>query len=127
MRLPIVKIAISMLLLAAGTGLLVYGTGSRRVPVWAVVMVEKEEMILERVPAPMWDGPAGPGGRRPNLPPPPPRPKRVKVEVAEEQEQRCSEPKVIRDVTIGGIARLEDGRLQFTYGPGEDGPALCPT
>lgn len=114
-----------MLLLAAGTVLLVYGTGMRSVPVWAVVMVEKEEIVLERVPAPMWDGPPGPGGRRP--PAPPPRPKRVKVEVAEDQEQRHGEPKLIRDVTIGGLARLQDGRLQFTSGPGEEGPALCPT
>jgi hypothetical protein len=121
------KIGISMLLLAAGTGLLVYGTGMRSVLVWAVVMVEKEEMILERVPAPMWDDPGGPGGRRPHIPPPPPRPRRVKVEVAEDQEQRHAEPKIVRDVTVGGIARLEDGRLKFTYGPGEDGPALCPT
>jgi hypothetical protein len=88
-------------------------------------MVDKVEIILERPPA-LWDGPSGPGGR-PSLPPPPPRPKKIKTSVPEDQEQHYREPKVIRDVTVGGIARLTDGRLKLTYGPGDRGPALCPT
>lgn len=119
-------VLLPVLLLAAGAGALVYGHASREVPVWTIEMVEKEEIILERPPAPMWDGPSGPGGRR-SLPPPPPRPKKVTVTVEEDREVPYREPRLTREVTVGGIARLEDGRLKLTYGPGDRGPALCPT
>ncbi len=115
-----------VLLLAAGVAALVYGTGLRTVPVLATVMVEKEEIILEKPPVPIYRTP-GPGDHRPPMPLPPPRPKKVKVSKPEDQEQRHGEPKLIHDVTVGGLERLADGRLKFTYGPGEDGPALCPT
>lgn len=116
------------MLLAAGAAALVYGACFRTLPVVATVMVEKEEIILERPPSPpAWDGPSGPGGRRPNMPAPPPRPKKVKTSKPQDEEQLHAERKVTRDVTVGGIARLQDGRLKFTYGPGESGPALCPT
>jgi hypothetical protein len=120
------KILLPLLLLAAGAAALVYGTAVRALPVWATVMVEKEEIILERPPVPIYRT-DGPGDRRPPMPGPPPRPKKVKTSKPEEQEQRHGESKLIRDITVGGIERLADGRLKFTYGPGEDGPALCPT
>lgn len=115
------------ILLAAGAAALAYGAVFRTLPVVATVMVEKEEIILERPPAPRWDGPSTPGGPRQNMPAPPPRPKKVKTSKPQEQEQFHPERKVTRDVTVGGIARFQDGRLKFTYGPGESGPALCPT
>lgn len=117
------RLVLPVLLLAAGAASLVYGATRRSVPVLATVMVEKEEIILERPPMPVYRGP----GNRPPMPAPPPRPKKVKTSKPEEQEQRHGEPKLIRDITVGGLQRLADGRIKFTYGPGEDGPALCPT
>lgn len=126
MKRSIPRIVLALALLATGAAALGYSMFLRTVPVTGTVMVEKEEIILERPPA--WsNGPDGPGGRRPNMPAPPPVPKKVKTSVPQEQEQRHGESKIIRDVTVGGIARTDDGRLKFTYGPGEEGPALCPT
>lgn len=119
------RILFSVLLVAAGAVGLVYGLAYRSLPVWATAMVEKTEIVLERPSLPM--GPSGPGGRGPSMPLPPPRPKKVTTSVPQDQEQSHRETKVVRDVTVGGIARLADGRLKFTYGPGESGPALCPT
>jgi hypothetical protein len=58
---------------------------------------------------------------------PPPRPKKVTVTETETTVRNEPERRVVREVTVGGIERLEDGRLQLTYGPGKAGPALCPT
>ncbi|MBI4581995.1 MAG: hypothetical protein HY718_20015 [Planctomycetes bacterium] len=114
-------------LLVAGACALIYGASARTVPVVAEVMVEKEVIVLDPPPRDWPGSRGGPGGRGPILPPPPPRPRRVKQQVAEEQVQVTPEPKVTRDVTVGGITRLQDGRIKLTYRPGEDGPALCPT
>jgi|GEM_PF-1605090 len=121
----VARILIPFILLVAGVAALIYAATARSLPVLAEVMVEKEQIILERPPEALWRGPSGRGGRP--MPPPPPRPRKVKVEVVEEQEQQFIEPRVIREVTVGGIARLENGRLKLTYGPGKSGPALCPT
>lgn len=123
-RLP--RILLPVLLLVAGVCALVYGAGVRSVPILAEVMVEKEETIYERPSVP-WQGNRGPGQPGPMLPPPPPRPRKVKKQVAQEQIQATGEPRIIREVTVGGLARLQDGRIRLTYRAGEDGPALCPT
>jgi hypothetical protein len=115
-----------LVLLGLAAGALVYGAGLRSLPVVAEVKVEKETVILEAPPKDLF-GPPGPGGRRPNIPLPPPRPKKVKVTETQEQVRDAGELSITRDVTVGGITRLPDGRLRLTYRAGEEGPALCPT
>lgn len=38
---------------------------------------------------------------------------------------RETEPQLVREITVGGLTRGEDGRLQRTYSG--DTPSLCPT
>ncbi len=96
------------------------------VPVLGEVMVEKEETIFERPSVP-WSNNRGPGQQGPMLPPPPPRARKITKQIPEEQVLPTREPKIIRDVTVGGLTLLQDGRIKLTYRAGEDGPALCPT
>lgn len=116
----VLRILLPVCVLLAGLAAIVHGTSRRLVPVHAEVMVEKEEVILERPTTP-WHAPGQPG---PALPP---RPKRVTRQVPQEQILSTGEPRIIRDVTVGGLTRLKDGTIRLTYRAGEDGPALCPT
>jgi hypothetical protein len=36
------------------------------------------------------------------------------------------EPRIIREVSVGGLMLAESGEIKRTYS-GQDGPALCPT
>lgn len=128
---PAIKRAAPPVLLAIlGIGLLI--AGSRRgIPVLADEAVEVEKLMAPpRPPEPPFRGPPGPGGAGPRPPfmaPPPPPMERVLVTEIQTREQHKPESQVLRDVTVGGIERLADGRLKMTYKLGEKGPALCPT
>lgn len=127
MKRSVRRILLPMILLVAGGSTLIHGVVFRTLPVWADEMVSKEKTILEAPPKELYrPRPFGRGGGM-ELPPPPPRPRKVKVQEPEPRLGRQAEYRVMREVSVGGIARAKDGNLQLTYGPGKAGPALCPT
>ena len=119
-----------ILLLAGGIALLLYGTlGSS-----AAVVVEREERrtievaqpVMPPPPAPPVVFPGLPGMRqppRPPLPAPPPIRRTVTIQVRTAVDTR--EPKLVREITFGGVTRLANGELKRTYSG--QAPALCPT
>ncbi|AQT68206.1 hypothetical protein STSP2_01361 [Anaerohalosphaera lusitana] len=38
-----------------------------------------------------------------------------------------AEPVIVKQVTIGGVERDEEGKLRKTYGEAEEAPEACPT
>jgi len=99
-----------MVLVLAGLAQVIYGVGFHT----AAVVTEKETAAPPPIPGP----PPGFGfGNRP--PPPPPRPLKLLV-LADEAEFV-----LIREVTFGGVTRLESGELKRTYSGRP--PSLCPT
>jgi hypothetical protein len=112
------RVILPAILIVAGLAILVYGAGFRAVP----VLVEQEEKAFERSPMPpsFMEEPSGPGAPPRFFEPPPPPPAR-KILVAEVDP----EWRLIRDVTIGGLARLPSNEIRRTYSG--EGPALCPT
>lgn len=55
--------------------------------------------------------------------PPPVFEKVIKITIVTTDEP---EPKIIREVSVGGLMLAESGEIKRTYS-GQDGPALCPT
>jgi hypothetical protein len=120
--------ALPILLILVAVAFLVYGAALNVQPVTYV-----EEMMPRALPAPVvppfFNQPPGPGKRSgpgsalpPFLtqPPQPPRkPERVEKTAWE------GEPKLVLEMTRGGIERLEDGRLKRTYMGAP--PSGCPT
>jgi len=109
-----------MILLLGGLGSLVYGVRFRFLPVERTVEVEREVIEMVAPPKELFSN-------RPDMPMPPLQRRKVKKKVQELQEVDEPESRIIREVTVGGIARRDDGTLFLTYGPDEAGPALCPT
>ncbi len=129
------------LLIAAGIASVVYGAMYHSVP----VVEEREEEIDVAPPpldnfGPMEEDPAmcGPGfppmgepgmGGPPGLGPPPgfaelpPHLAKEKVTIFVTEDE--PEPTLIREVTVGGLALFEAGKLKRTYS-GKI-PSLCPT
>ncbi len=70
--------------------------------------------------------PAGPPGFGPPLPFEDPFAPKIKAIKTTEILHVESEPKVVLEVTVGGVKRADSGRIERTY-VGDEGPALCPT
>ena len=143
----ILRAVVPLALLVAGIGSAIYGTTRHTV---AVVQEHEEEMSIP-IPAPFGPGPPGPGGepfpggppmpggppdaegQGPGGPPtdmppepwPPPQlfTKVIKKIIVTTDEP---EPKVIREVSVGGLTLAASGEIKRTYS-GDEGPALCPT
>ena len=100
-----------ILLLLGGTGSLAYGLLFHAV----TVEEEKQREISVAVPSPFGFGepPGFPGARS--------------EKVVEKYFEAHEEPEraIVRDVTVGGVARLADGQLRRTYSG--KGPSLCPS
>ena len=96
------------LLVSAGIGLVVYGAAFHTQD----VLVE-QDLPAELVPPEL---PGFPGEQFPAMPAPP---KTFTAPLAH------SGPDLVREITYGGIARLEDGTLKRTYTG--DPPSGCPT
>jgi hypothetical protein len=116
------RVILSVLIALAGLALFAYGMAAHN----TVVLVTKEIVLPAPPPPPpsVWGGRSGPGGLSspffsPPPPPPPPAPQKVLVSFI--QPERW----LVRDVTVGGLARRDDGRIERTYSG--KGPALCPT
>jgi hypothetical protein len=112
------RVALSAIVALAGLALLTYGMAVHSAP----VLVEQEvtpplEPAVEPPPDPGL--PASPFFAQPPPPAPPPVPKKVLVALPQ------PESRLLRDATVGGLTRLDDGRIKRTYSG--DGPALCPT
>ncbi|NLE36430.1 MAG: hypothetical protein GX621_00225 [Pirellulaceae bacterium] len=142
----ILRASVPILLLAAGIAMVVYGATSRSIPV--VQYVEVEETITIP-PPPMGFGmdPHGPPGMgQPGMDPDmdpgmdpdmmgpgmddpwtPQAPPTKETVIRQQREVNDElEPKVILDVTVGGLTRLVDtGEIVRTY-VGKP-PSLCPT
>jgi len=149
----ILRAVVPLVLLVAGIGSAIYGTARHTV---AVVQEHEEEMSIpipspfgpgpagpegEPFPGapPMPGAPpdaagppdaeAPPGGPPPmDMPPQPWQPpqqftKIIKKIIVTTDEP---EPKVIREVSIGGLTLAASGEIKRTYS-GDEGPALCPT
>ncbi len=135
----ILRVILPGLLIAGGIASVIYGAKYRSVP----VVEEREEEISIAPPTP-WGpppmddeepgmgGPPGfgpPGFGPPGFEPPPPfmlpPPHLVKVKKTIFITQDESEPNIIREVTVGGVAFLEPGKLKRTYSG--QAPSLCPT
>jgi hypothetical protein len=56
----------------------------------------------------------------------PPAQEKVKVVRVIQRTKRVPEPRLVYEVTVGGVVRLASGDIRQTY-HGEAGPALCPT
>jgi hypothetical protein len=56
----------------------------------------------------------------------PPPQEKVKVVRVIQKTKEVPEPRLLYEVTVGGVVRLASGEIQQTY-HGEAGPALCPT
>jgi hypothetical protein len=124
------------LLFAGGVAGIVYGAQCHTID---VIEVQEEEVLL---PA---DSPFGPGspfggvppypGGPPGMPPFPEGPplpfedplaRKIKAIKTTEILHVESEPKVVLEVTVGGVTLADSGRIERTY-TGDEGPALCPT
>jgi hypothetical protein len=108
---------LSGLIAVAGLSLLAYGLAAHTMP----VLVEQEitpPPQAEPEPTREPDVPASPFFAQPP-PPTPPEPEKVLVAISQ------PERRLIRDVTVGGLTRLNNGQIKRTYSG--DGPALCPT
>jgi hypothetical protein len=126
----ILRASLSIVLLAGAVGLLIYGARFHAVP------VSHEEEIEVSVAPPMplapptlpGEPPFGQPGEGPVFVDPfqgalPPFLQTIKKKhIVTENE---SEPRLIREVTFGGVARLSSGSLVRTY-TGQP-PSLCPT
>jgi hypothetical protein len=120
-----------ILLLLGGIGSLVYGSLFHAV----TVEEEKQREISVAVPSPFGFGeppargaPQGnPGNPLENAPGPPDFPGVRFEKVTEKYFEAHEEPEraIVRDVTVGGVARLADGQLRRTYSG--KGPSLCPS
>ncbi len=143
----IFRAIVPLVLLAAGIGSVIYGARHHTV---AVAEEHEEEMSIP-IPTPFSPGPPGPegepfpggppmpgappgaegrepGGPPTDMPPEPWRPpqlstKVIKTVIVTNDEP---EPKVIREVSVGGLTLTAEGEIQRTYS-GDAGPALCPT
>jgi hypothetical protein len=110
---------LSLFIALAGASLLTYGLAAHRTP----VLMEQEvapssEPAVDAPTEP--DVPDSPFVERPPAPPPPPvAPEKTWVATPE------SERRLVRDITFGGLTRLDDGRIKRIFSG--DGPALCPT
>ncbi len=72
------------------------------------------------------DGP--PGGPLMDQPPLPWQPPQMFEKVIKKVIETTDEPepRIIREVSVGGVTLADSGEIRRTYS-GEDGPALCPT
>jgi len=100
-----------MVLLLAGGLSIAYGIWCHRQPVVTEQEVEQTITIPQMEPV------------SPFMPPPPPIVEKVVRTVRETADD--SEPRLILEVTVGGIVLAESGELMRTY-VGEM-PSLCPT
>ncbi len=48
------------------------------------------------------------------------------VKSSDTKQLKLAEPAVVKDITIGGLVRLDNGQIKRTYAAGQ-APALCPT
>lgn len=117
---PIVRRAVlPTLLTIGGLASLIYGAVYHSAP----VLTETETEATIEVPAPFapdqsFGQPPFPGGLPPMVK------KTVKrIDVATIVEP---EPMLMRELSVGGVARIESGELKRTYS-GSKGPALCPS
>ena len=118
------------LLLIGGLGSLIYGAMFHK----ASVVEERETETTIDVPLGL--PPARPFGEMspPGMPPFPggapmdaaPAVIKKKVKRVDRVTVEMSEPSMIRDVTVGGLALSKSGELERTYS-GDAGPAMCPT
>jgi len=148
MRTILLRAIVPLALLVAGIGSAIYGARHHVIP----VVQEREEEIS--IPIPTLFGPGVPGpeeqppsggpptpegapgaegqtpGREPPMDGPPPMwqpppefAKVIKKTIVTTDEP---EPKIIREVSVGGVTLADSGEIKRTYS-GEEGPALCPT
>lgn len=120
--------ALPIILVLAGVSLLVYGAGYHEQSV--LTPEEKDasaEAPVDGAPRPYIPPAESPDGLPPepppffNEPPPPPPPPAEPTLVA----VLTPEVDLIREVTIGGVVRLDTGELKRTYSGAP--PSQCPT
>jgi hypothetical protein len=104
------------LLVLGGLASLVYGTMYHAEP----VMEEQETTTTIDVPAAFIPGEFGRDAFAVQ-----PRSNKKTVTRVERVTKNASEPALIRDITVGGVALLDSGQLKRTYSG--KGPALCPS
>ena len=148
------RIVCPVLLLTAGIGSFIYGTGFHREKILTEQEIEiKAPTIPKEFTAFAPGGPggfggpdefggpggpgdfggpggfAGPGGGPPSVFAPPPdanqEPKITKEIIVNETNEL--EGIVIKEVTVGGLARTDSGELKRAYLFGEKPDSLCPT
>jgi hypothetical protein len=146
MRTILLRVLVPLALFAAGVASTIFGMTRHVIP----VVQETEEEVSITIPPPFGPGPAGPRGpsglEGPPMPgappfgdgppggppmvmPPPvwqPPPMRVKGKKTTILTFDESEPKIIREVSVGGVTLADSGEIKRTYS-GDEGPALCPT
>jgi hypothetical protein len=102
------RIAFVALLVLGGAVCLVYGAARHQREVLVDQKIELPPGVATQAPgAPFW-APQGPP-----------------AETTRTVGIGLSEPAMVRDITVGGLVRLEDGELKRTY-TGE-APTLCPS
>ena len=117
------RIVPPIILVSGGTILFAGGWALHSVPV--LIETEVTEPPRPQVPqptSPLFGPRPWPGARPPRTMQParlPPQKYKVLISV-DEPERR-----LVKDVTVGGLSREDDGRIRRTYSG--EGPALCPT
>lgn len=137
---------VPLVLLIAGIASTISGAKHHLIP----VVQEHEEEVSIPMPTPFGPGPEGPlppdgppgapeppsfapgqmpgadmppGGPPAFWQPPPALTKVIKKVIITTDEP---EPKIIREVSVGGLTLADSGEIKRTY-TGDEGPALCPT
>jgi len=147
-RAILFRVIVPLVLFVAGIGSAIYGA---RYHVIAVIQENEEEVSIP-VPTPFGPGPSGPEGPSvPEGPPafegppgaenqgpggeppmggPPPiwQPPASFTTVLKKTIVTTDElePRILREVSVGGVTLAASGEILRTY-TGEEGPALCPT
>lgn len=142
------RAVLPVLLLAVGVALTVYGVRHHEVVVFEEQEIEVDLPLPEMPPdmagagefggppgfggdpgfggEPGFEGPPGPEGMPGDMDPfgldPRDRPKVIEIVLVDKSEPETT---LVRDVTIGGLMRLDSGELKRTYS-GKP-PSLCPT
>ena len=147
MRSILFRAIVPLALVAAGIASLIYGATRHTI----AVSQEREEEVSIPIPMPFAPGPPGregepfppgppmpggppdaegpgPDGPRGDMPPDAWQPPQMFAKVTKKIIETTDEPesKVIREVSVGGLALNGSGEIMRTYS-GDEGPALCPT
>ena len=118
------RLVLPVLLIVAGAAAVIYGVKYHSTPVFEEIEVEKSVMVPAPFPAFPPPGQFSPLGEGAPFPDAPPLVSKL-VTLKDQKSVPEFEPALVREVTFGGVALGESGKLWRTYTGAP--PSLCPT